>query len=188
MIVKDRFIRIRDNEADTGQLFSGSELIIHVDSISMSGGNTNQKIERGFQSIIYADPSTEAVENLETHYNRRKTNISFRGSQIPTITITGMMSNISIGSNTITLVTGNTTEEVKVITPTRFIKMCISGRQFHLRDGVLINSLNTLNSDSERIYGDNGVPVAIESWSMTPIFDDVNKGIAFNITFIEDKE
>ncbi len=183
------FVRIKDGETDN-QLFSGSEIILHINTIKFSGGLAVSVKEKGFQDTSLTDADNNSIGS---NYNRRKSNASFKGFNNPVMTIAGMMSIGGIGSDTITINEGGTAWtpvpiQYKVLTPTRLMMMVVSGHKFYLNDTNIIKYLKTVDSDGNQFYTGSGMPVAITAWGMDPVFDDSNNGVKFNLAFIEDKD
>ncbi|MFW5891576.1 MAG: hypothetical protein ACOCUI_05100 [bacterium] len=180
MTIKEKLVRIKDMDTSENALFSGEEIIMFIDNISLTNNSKVQTSAKGFQDLSLA-----SGENIQTNYNRRKSNITYKGFENPTINISGLISETAIGSDTITLDDGI----YKLLTPIRLFQLVTSGKSFYLNDYILINNLKTLDTDNNRIYNDNGMPVAIQGFTMTPILGiGDEKGINYTIDFIEDKE
>jgi len=180
-MVEESFIRIKDIMEDDEQLFSGSEILLYVDTYTYSGKNNLQMKEKGFQDIgLTAADAGDTGSN----YNRRKSNVSYIGFPNPTINISGFMSEIAIGSETKTI---NGVTYV-LMNPNRFMKIINSGRTLRLNDDVLIRYLKSGSTSGDNYFDTNGMPIVIDSWTLNPILGEETKGINWNLTIMEDKK
>ena len=174
------FVTIQDIIADSNQLFNGEKIVIHCDRMNMKGNPNIQGKEKGFQVVEF---TTADNSDVGSNYNRRKTNVSYMGFANPTISISGMMSENDIGSDTINI----SGSDYKVLTPTRFMQLVHSGRQFRLWDYSLISYLSATDSDGNQYYSDDGMPVGCSIWNMEPFIGEETKGINWSLDLIEDK-
>lgn len=180
-MTESNFLRIKDPNNDGGQLFSGSEILLYVNNYSLSGKNNLQTKERGYQDISLTDDDNSDVGS---NYNRRKSNVSFIGIGNPDLTISGFMSESSIGSDTKTI----DGTEYLLLNPNRLYKLVLSGRTLYLNDNLLIRFLKDNESTGSNYLFQNGLPIVVDNWSLNPILGDTTeKGINWSLSFKEDK-
>lgn len=181
------FVRIKDT--NTSPLWEGEEVYMIATNFRMESSNLISGKPKTFQ---LQPITTDDIGDDETtgiylaNYNRRKSNISYAGFNNPIIRIT-----CAYNPNEMSPISSINGTDTMIFTPNKLMELILKPRTVYIKDEFLIELLSNTEATTgtsiiPKVYGTNGMPVVLDSWSLDPSTD--GKEVIMDLTFREDKE
>lgn len=200
----------------SGSLFGGLPVYIACESVDISGNNFVNVNPKTFQNTaLTTSDEIQGINKYKTKQNRLKSNAVFTGiNQMKIVLKAFWKPNLGfVWNNPFGLVEGEENSgdwkavdfhfdsddsdilqsdgTVWLMNPNRLMTIAQNPRTLYFYDSTVVNNLvnNSTNDDTNYLYtyyGTNGIPVMLETWSITKVQGtDV---VEINMEFREDKE
>jgi len=176
------FVKIKDISANG--LWNNEWVLLLAKDFNIASGNIISPKPKTFQETNPTVEDTSAGDTSTSYlnnYNRRKSNVSYTGFNNNTITVTAVYNPTTVGPKTKV----NDIVDQKIFTPSKLFELILKPRTVYIKDEVLWDLLSQSEDGSPAIYGENGIPVILKDWNITPSLE--GEEITMNLTFIEDK-